>query len=396
MNIVTPENVGFSSQRLQRFDSLLQGYIDSGLLPNAMMLVARHGEVAYFNHFGLADYARQRPVAEDTIYRIYSMSKPVTSVAVMMLLEEGHFQLDDPVSLFIPEFENVEIYVNDQARTRPDPPVTIHHLLTHTAGLTYDFLDTSPVDTLYEQADLRNRDVPLEQWIKRLTAQPLVFQPGENWRYSMATDVLGYLVQAVSGKPFEAFLQERIFDPLGMVDTAFYVPPEKVDRFAEVYGVGRWVIGPEHLGDFTQKPAWPSGGGGLVGTVNDYLRFCRMLANGGTFNGQRIISRKTMEVMTMNHVPVHLFPLTIGKPMHGYGFGLGFNVLLDVAASGRVASAGEYGWSGAAGTHFWIDPVEDIIAIFMTQVMHRDEDQQPVITRSYQADLRTLVYQALE
>jgi CubicO group peptidase (beta-lactamase class C family) len=200
----------------------------------------------------------------------------------------------------------------------------------------------------------------------------------------------------VSGKPLETFLQDEIFEPLGMVDTAFYVPPDKLVRFSEMYGSGGWVIGLNHGHDYTRPPGWPSGGGGLVSTMADYLRFCKMLVNGGEFNGTRLLGRKTIDVMRMNHTPTHLFPLAISNPMYGYGFGLGFCVMLDVALSGRLTSVGEYGWSGAAGTHFWIDPAEDIIAIFMTQTFFRDEAWNPVDHREYRVDLRTLVYQALE
>ena len=398
MEKVSPESVGFSSQRLARLDTLLGRYVDSGFLPNAMMLVARHGQVVYCNGFGMMDIEGQRPVQEDTIFRIYSMSKPITSIAVMMLLEQGYFHLKDPVSTFIPEFADVAIYVDESIRRPPQLPMTIQHLLSHTAGLTYGN-DQSPVDALYLKANLRDSSLTLEQWASKLAQMPLVYQPGENWRYSFATDLLGYLVQVVSGQPFEDYLRDHIFEPLGMVDTAFHVPAEKADRLACLYCEGLYQVHPDggFVRDYTGSPGWPSGGGGLTGTMGDYLQFCRMLANGGEWNGTRLVSRKTIDLMAMNHVPANLLPLRISAdPMYGYGFGLGFSVLLDPAAAGRVASAGEFGWSGAAGTHFWIDPAEDVFAIFMTQHIGRDQDSQPVHRRSYHPDLRNLVYQALE
>ena len=392
-----PKASVFLRRRLGRLDSLLGRYVDTGFLPNALMLVARHGQVVYCNGFGMIDIEHQRPMQEDTIFRIYSMTKPMTSIAVMMLLEQGYFHLKDPVSAFIPEFADVTVYVNEHTRRAPESPMTIQHLLSHTAGLTYDFLDSSPVDKMYTQAGMRDRSLTLELWARKLAQLPLVYVPGAGWRYSMATDLLGYLVQVVSGQPFEDFLHEKLFEPLRMVDTAFYVPDGKTDRLTKIYGDGLWEIGTDHLPDFTKSPGWPSGGGGLVSTISDYYHFCRMLANGGELNGIRFVSRKTLELMAMNHVPNHLLPVEIlSGPIYGYGFGLGFSVLLDPAVAGRVASAGEFGWSGLAGTHFWIDPVEEVIAIFMTQYISRDRDGMPVQRRSIHPDLRNLVYQALE
>src|SRR5690606_10148797 len=213
---------------------------DAGEVPGVLMLVARRGQVAYWKCFGMMDIEQQRPTQADTIYRIYSMTKPIVSVALLMLYEEGYFFLDEPVDAYIPEFRDLRVYIEGGEPQPLQRPITFHHLLTHTAGLTYDFLKTSPVDTLYEQANLRDRDVPLRDWIKKLAALPLVNQPGTVWRYSMATDVVGYLVEVLSGMPLDAFLQTRIFEPLGMIDTSFYVPPEKADRLATLYGSGLW------------------------------------------------------------------------------------------------------------------------------------------------------------
>ncbi|HLV33798.1 MAG TPA: serine hydrolase domain-containing protein [Spirillospora sp.] len=391
MDTTVPEKVGLDSGRLKRLDALVHRYIDAGEVPGVLMLVARRGQVAYWKCFGMMDIEQQRPTQADTIYRIYSMTKPIVSVALLMLYEEGYFFLDEPVDAYIPEFRDLRVYIEGGEPQPLQRPITFHHLLTHTAGLTYDFLKTSPVDTLYEQANLRDRDVPLRDWIKKLAALPLVNQPGTVWRYSMATDVVGYLVEVLSGMPLDAFLQTRIFEPLGMIDTSFYVPPEKADRLATLYGSGLWVIGPEYAGDYTQPPRWLSGGGGLVSTAADYLRFCQMLLGGGALNGVRLLGRKTVAYMTTNHLRPDM-PV-VDHP--GYGFGLGVDVLLDPVAAGRLASVGEFGWGGAAYTHFWIDPAEDLIAIKMSQIMHRDPEGVAVPFRDMHTELRTAVYQAL-
>jgi CubicO group peptidase (beta-lactamase class C family) len=395
MQVVAPEEVGFSAPRFQRLTRALQGWVDAGEIPGALMLVARRGQAAYCEALGYADIAGQRQPQADTLYRIYSMTKPITSLAVMLLSETGQLLLEEPVAKYIPEFADLEVY-EGRLRARLARPITIKHLLTHTAGLTYDFLLTSPVDRMYAEGDLRDRDVPLDQWVKRLAKLPLVSQPGTRWRYSVATDVLGYLVQAVSGQPFDAFLRERIFEPLRMHDTGFYVPAGKTDRLAKLYGSGMWEIGPEQTGDYTQPPVWLSGGGGLVSSLEDYLRFCLMLRNGGELDGTRLVGRKTVELMTMNHIDPAIMPLDFDHDiMLGQGFGLGFSVVVDPAAYARPASAGTYGWGGAAYTNFWIDPVEDLIAIFMTQVFHINEDSKNVDFVDIHARLRPLVYQAL-
>ncbi len=278
-----------------------------------------------------------------------------------------------------------------------DRPITFHHIFTHTAGLSYDWLQSSLVDRLYMDADVRNRDVPLSEWVNKIAALPLVTQPGTAWRYSMATDVLGALVEVLSGMRLDDFLRTRIFEPLGMVDTDFYAPHDRADRLAQLYGTGLWVIGTEHVPDFTQQPGWMSGGGGLVSTTADYLRFCQMLLNKGELDGARLLGRKTVEYMTRNHLPADLLPMAMdANPSPGYGFGLGVNVLLDPAAAGRLASVGEFGWGGAAYTHFWIDPLEDLIAIKMTQIFHRTQDGKAAPFRDMHTDLRTAVYQALD
>lgn len=395
MDMVAPETVGFSSERLKRLDAVIQRYVDEERVPGVLMLVARHGKLAYCNSFGLMDIESQRPTQPDTIYRIYSMSKLITSAAVLMLHEENRFFLDEPVYEFIPEFRDVRVYQAGGDPVAPERPITIRHLLTHTSGLVYD-TPNSPVERMYQDADLRNRDVPLNVWIKKLAAQPLLHQPGTEWHYSMSTDVLGYLVEVVSGMPFADFLRTRIFEPLVMVDTAFYVPAAKVNRLATLYGAGLWTIPNDRVGDYTQRPEWTSGGGGLVGTGMDYLRFCQMLLNGGELDGERLLGPRTIAYMATNHLSEEIRAYKrIPAPGPGYGFGLGVQVLLDPVAAGRPGSVGEYGWSGAAYTHFWIDPLEDLIAIKMTQIMYRDQDGNEVARRDMNADLRIAVYQAL-
>ncbi|MBN1284881.1 MAG: beta-lactamase family protein [Anaerolineae bacterium] len=368
----------------------MQRYVDEGTLPGALTLIARHGRVVYCECAGLMDIESRQPVQTDTIFRIYSMTKPITSVAVMMLYEENRFRLGEPVAEYLPEFADLKVFVDEDTRADLERPVTIHHLLTHTAGLTYGFIDDSPVDKMYQNAEVLRRVAPFEQVIAKLAEFPLVFQPGSLWRYSMAIDVLGYLVQVVSGMRFEDFLHEKIFQPLGMVDTAFYAPPEKAGRLATLYGSGLWRMKDADF-DHAQPPGWPSGGGGLVSTAGDYLRFCQMMLNGGELEGVRLLGRKTVELMTLNHLkPEQIAPGTLGG-----GFGLGFGVVTDPAQMQVACSPGEFSWGGAASTVFWIDPVEDMIAIMMTQMMPATEDESPPPPYDFGGDLRAVVYQAL-
>lgn len=391
MKPVAPEEVGLSSKRLKRLDTLIQHYIDEQGIPGVLMLIARHGKLAYSKPFGLMDIATHRSTQLDTIYRIYSMTKPVTCAAVMMLHEEGHFALSDPISDYIPEFADTPVYV-DGKQVPPERPITIQHLLTHTSGLVYA-AGNSPVEQMNREADLHGRDVPLAEWVKRLAALPLMHHPGTVWHYGPSIDVLGYLVEVVAGIPFAEFLRTRIFQPLGMLDTDFYVPPAKLDRLATLYGEGLWVTDTESLGDYTQPPVWESGGGGLVSTGMDFLRFAQMLLNGGELDGVRLLGRKTVSYMTTNQL---LSSIDRSRRQRGYGYGFGVDVLLDPVAAGRVSSVGEYGWSGGlASTHFWVDPVEDLVAVKMTQIVHRDEAGNDVPHRDMNTDLRTAVYQAL-
>jgi CubicO group peptidase (beta-lactamase class C family) len=352
MHAVEPEQVGCSSERLKRIDAAMQRYVDEDKVAGILAMVARHGGTAYARCFGMMDIEAHQPMQFDTLFRIYSMTKPITTVAVMMLLEEGHFQLTDPVSCFIPGFENTKVLVrateSGHELANLEREITMWHLLTHTSGLSYGFDENDPVDEVYQKRlwSMLER-VPhttLERMIQTLAWLPLAHQPGSAWRYSMATDVLGYLVQVVSGKPFEDFLRQRIFEPLGMLDTGFYVPEDKIGRFAANYGPdedgGLKVIDAPVTSRYAEPTTHPSGGGGLVSTAPDYMRFAQMLLNRGELDGVRLLGRKTVELMTMDHLASAMLPFED----QGHGFGLGFRVLTDVARSRTLGSVGLYGW----------------------------------------------------
>ncbi len=396
MKITKPESLGFASQRLERIHSVMQRYIDERKLAGMISLVARQGKVVHFAKHGLADIETQRPMADDTIFRIYSMTKPITSVAVLMLLEEGRLRLGDPVANYIPAFKAVKVLESHPTLgmrlVEPQRPITIQDLLTHTAGLSYGFEQHHYIDQRYQKLweQLHTTAMTLAGWIEALAQLPLAFHPGTRYRYSMATDVLGYLVEVVSGLPFADFLQQRIFAPLGMVDTAFYVPEDKLARFATTYEPDAEqvlkAIDHAKLGLRTAPNPCPSGGGGLFSTTEDYLRFCQMLLNKGGLDGVRLLGRKSVELMTTNCLPAGVY--LDNDPGRGAGFGLGVSVLLDVGKVQQLGSVGNYGWGGAANTNFWIDPKEELIGILMLQFM--PPDTYPVII-----DFRNLTYQAL-
>ena len=397
MQHAEPQDIGFSAERLKRIDSAMSRYVDDGRIAGIQATVARRGKIAYSKCFGKADIEQAKEMAPDTIFRIYSMSKPITSVAAMMLLEEGGFRLDEPVGRYISWFCDMSVLARaDEDGTMElvpaSPEMKIWHLFTHTSGLSYGFNENDPVDRHY-QKHMRNHvddDGPmsLKGFVERLATFPLAHQPGTAFRYSFSTDVLGYLVQVVSGMPFEEFLKERVFDPLGMIDTGFYVPEPKWERLAGCYGPkegGGLSTAPE-LGrdNFTDSEVMPSGGGGLVSTGTDYLRFAQMLLNRGELDGVRLLGRKTLELMTMDHLGGRLHPFE--NPASG--FGLGFSVLADVAGTREAGSVGSYGWGGAANTTFWVDPVEDLIGLLMLQFI-------PAGIHSVIPDFRAAVYQAL-
>lgn len=371
MQTMPPEQVGFSSERLERIPKMMQTYVDRNELAGTLTLLARHGQVFHCAATGWMDIENQRPMPVDGIFRIYSMTKPITVTATLILMEEGHFLLDDPLSNWMPEFTEMCVFVGapggEILTTDLVRPITIRHLLTHSAGLSYGFETGHPVDKLYQQAGLHESKNGAE-FITRLSKLPLVNQPGEKFWYSMAHDVLGILVELVSGQPLDAFLQERIFAPLGMVDTGFWVPPEKLARLVTMYEPRAGKLQPSKEMDFdrTVRPPVPSGGGGLVSTAADYLNFAQMLLNCGEFKGRRLLSRKTFEVLTTPHLP---FPPGEIATDFGFSMGLGVAVLTDLSQGNRRGSLGSFGWGGAAGTRFWVDPQEDLVGILMAQTM---------------------------
>jgi CubicO group peptidase (beta-lactamase class C family) len=393
MERCSPGEVGFSAERLERINIGMQRYIDQKLIAGIVTLVARRGRVVHFERFGMQDIEVPRPMELDTILRIYSMTKPITSVALMMLYEQSLFHLNDPVSKFIPEFKKTKVLVADGELADLTREITIRDLLTHTAGLSYGDEEDFPVDELYRQADLFGAGITLEEMVHRLTGLPLVHQPGEVWRYSVATDVVGYLVEVISDMPFADFLDAKILQPLGMKNTAFFVPATKKERFAEVYGQTKKghleVLDVATAGDYSETVRLHSGGHGLVSTAADYLRFAQMVLNGGELDGVRLLGPKTVKLMTTNHLPPALLPIAMGEEqMPGFGFGLGFSVLIDAAQAGIMASVGTHGWGGWASTMFWIDAQEQLIGILMLQYI-------PSGTYPIREDFRTLVYQAL-
>jgi CubicO group peptidase (beta-lactamase class C family) len=401
MEPITPEDVGFSASRLNRVGVVMQGYVDEGKLPGVIAIVARHGRIVYRERFGMMDVDADKPMQLDTIFRIYSMTKAVASVALMMLYEEGRFQLHDPVARFIPEFAGVKVLVDaagaDPAIADLEREITVKHLLTHTAGFTYDFFDDSPVDGMYRDASLVDRlglfDLSREAFVEKLSALPLVYQPGDAWRYSMATDVLGCVIEVVAGVTLDTFLEDRIFGPMRMEDTGFYVPDAKLERFAAMYGPteggGLKLLDAPATSPFRKPPRFLSGGIGLVSTAADYLRFAQMLLDGGELEGARLLGRKTVELMTTNRLPDELIPITMHPhTLHGCGFGLGFRVVVNGAQAGLLTSEGEYGWGGAASTSFFIDPKEELIGLLLTQLM-------PSRTYPNRNQFKVLVGQAL-
>ena len=396
MDLVAPESVGFSSTRLERVSAHMARYVEQGKLAGIIAAIARRAQIAYREVFGQADREAGTPMALDTIFRIYSMSKPITSVALMMLYEQGRFLLKDPVARYIPEFEHTRVFVR-QTETgyevaELERPITVLDLLTHTAGLSYGFEpDLRFVDKLYQERLWENgrpkKYESLEGMMRTVASLPLAFQPGTAWHYSWATAMLGYLVQVLSDQPFEDYLQEKVFQPLGMVDTAFYVPEHKVARFATNYGPAEGGgIQPIEMpvgGGYLDPNRLPLGGEGLVSTTGDYLRFAQMLLNKGELDGVRLLGRKTIEWMTINHLPPGLH---IGDDPTT-GFGLGFSVTIGLAGR-NVDSVGRYGWGGAATTRFWVDPQEELVGLFMTQFM--PSGHYPV-----QDEFEVLTYQAL-
>jgi CubicO group peptidase (beta-lactamase class C family) len=401
---VDPDEVGFDPARLARIDRHFAAYVDDGLLPGWLIAIARHGKVAHLGNYGQRDIEAGLPVELDTIFRIYSMTKPITSVAAMILYEEGAFELKDPVSRFIRSFADTRVWRGGSAlRPVTDPqtePMRIWHLLTHTSGLTYGFHHAHPVDTLYRNAGFEwgaPAGIDLAEACEIVAGLPLLFQPGAEWNYSMSTDVLGRVVEVASGQTLDEFFRTRIFEPLDMTETGFAVKPEWTDRLAALYSphpstrkATRSPMDPwAH-----ETPTCLFGGGGLVGTAADYHRFSQMLINEGELDGVRVLGPRTVRYMARNHLPGDADLEAFGRPLFsettfdGVGFGLGFSVQLDAAKYKTLSSEGEFAWGGAASTAFFIDPAEDLTALFMTQLL-------PSSTHPIRTQLKQLLYQAL-
>ena len=389
-------SLGFSLKRLPRIHNLMQRYVDSGKLAGTIACVSRHRQVACFDVTGHQNLENKTPMSADSIFRIYSMTKPIASVALMMLYEESLFNLRDEVSQYIPAFKNVKVLNADGRLETPLHPITIQDLLRHTAGLSYGgYAETKlPVDKFYDEADLLTNKITNEEFVKRITSLPLAFHPSSKWHYSVATDVVGYLVEVLSGIPLADFMQEKIFKPLGMVDTAFHIEPSKLNRFCTLYGKTPesdfGVLDLPESSEYLPPVALHSGGAGLVSTTSDYLKFAQFILNKGELDGVRLIAPMTVELMTSNHLPTALLPVAFEgtDPMLGMGFGLGFSVMLDVAQTGVMGSVGDHGWGGYAETFFWIDSQLSLIGLLMTQYL--PSGMYPI-----RKEFRTAVYQAL-
>ena len=410
-----PETVGMSSARLARLDEVMKRrYVDSGYLPGMLTYVYRKGQLVHTGICGQMDIERGKPMREDAIFRIYSMSKPITAVALMMLVEEGLIGLDDTVHSHIPGWKNLGVYASGMPSLLPDAslgflttpllrPMKVIDLATHTSGLTYGFMMRTAVDAAYRNAKVTDRQTAggLHGMIDQLAQIPLDFSPGTAWNYSVSIDVLGYLVEKLSGVNFGEFLRTRLFEPLGMSDTAFWAPPDKIERFTccyqpEAKGKGLKLQDDARESTYAKPPMLELGGGGLVSTAHDYLRFCRMMLNGGTLDGMQILSPKTVALFSLNYLPEGREIADMSLPgmfsefgYAGVGFSIGCGVNVDVAKTRVPGSLGEYFWGGAAATAFWIDPKEELTVVFMTQVIGSP-------TRlTLRRDLRTLVYSAM-
>ena len=406
----SPEAAGMSSARLERIRPVMESYVGERGVAGISTMVSRRGRIVHAAQFGYQDKEAGVPMAPDTVFRIYSMTKPIVSTALMLLHEEGRFQLEHPVAQYLPAFATTKVMGADGEQVDPVRPMQVRDLLMHTSGLTYDFMADNPVAQLYRDARIMNDATrTLETLVDDLAALPLAYQPGSRWHYSVGIDVAGRLVEVLSGQSLGDFLQERIFGPLGMVDSGFGLPAEKLSRLSAMYGLPD-LIGQDYsfvqlfeaaLAGFNERidvsvtyptdtpEVFQRGGVGLFSTAADYMRFGQMLAGGGTLDGVRVVGRKTLELMHSNHLAPELLPYELlGLPNPGMGFGLGSRVMLDVAATAGTGSVGEYGWAGAAKTYFWVDPAEDLVGVFMSQNMTG--------MQLAERDFRSLVYQAID
>ena len=385
-----PELLGLSPIRLQRMSDAFKRDIDKGTIPGVTMMVARRGQIGWFEALGRQSPEAAAPMAHNTLFRVFSMTKPIVSVGIMMLLEDGHFLLNDPVAKYIPEFANQKVGVDNNGKldlVPPRRPMTIQDLLRHTSGITYDHTGNSLVQQLYQQSRLRSRKITNAEHAAIVAGLPLICQPGAEWNYSRSTDILGRLIEVVTGQTLGTFLTERILAPLQMAETAFHTAQENAGRLAEPFPTDPWSGEKVQLFNMLEQPAMESGGGGLVSTTMDYARFCQMLLDGGTLDGTRIIGRKTLELMASDHLgpnvklDSHLVPA-------GHSFGLGFAVRTQQGMAPFAGSVGQFFWSGMAGTFFWIDPREDLFAVFMSQ--------GPGQREYFRTLIRSLVYAAVE
>ena len=413
-HVTSPEAVGMSSARLARIAPVMESYVTERGVVGIGTMIARRGEIVHDERFGFLDREAGIPMAPDTIFRIYSMTKPVVSTALMMLHEEGRFQLEQPVAQYLPAFDATKVLADDGTLVDQVRPMQIRDVLSHTSGLTYDFMADNPVAQMYRDARIMNDSTrPLDALIDELATLPLAFQPGTRWHYSVGIDVAARLIEVLSGESLGDFLQQRLFDPLGMSDTGFGVADDQLDRVSAMYGLPD-LVGENYsaielmeaaLSGFNQRidvsvtyptstpEVFQRGGLGLFSTAADYMKFAQMLANSGridrTAGAERLIGRKTLELMHSNHVPSELLPYELlGMPSPGMGFGLGSRVMLDVAQTAGPGSVGEYGWAGAAKTYFWVDPAEDLVGLFMSQYMTG--------MLLPDRDLRSLAYQAID
>jgi CubicO group peptidase (beta-lactamase class C family) len=385
-----PESIGLSSARLQKLSDAFKREVDKGTLPGATVMVARKGQIGWFDAIGRQSPADSRPMAHDTIFRIFSMTKPIVSVGIMMLVEDGQLLLAEPVAKFIPEFARQKVGIENHGKLElvdVQRPMTVQDLLRHTSGITYDHTGNGMVQQLYRESRLRSRKITNAEHAAMVAELPLVCQPGAEWNYSRSTDILGRIIEVVSGKTLGAYLTERILAPLQMAETAFFTGEENATRLAEAFPTDPWSGEDVKLFNMLEKPAMESGGGGLVSTTMDYARFCQMLLNKGSLDGERIIGRKTLELMASDHLSAQVKIKGDLVPA-GHGFGLGFAVRRQAGIAPFLGSAGQFFWSGMAGTFFWIDPQEDLFAVFMMQ-----GPGQRQYTRTL---VRDLVYAAVE
>ena len=385
-----PESLGLSSLRLQRMSDAFKREIEKGTVPGLTVMVARRGQIGWFEALGKQSPASSTPMAHNSIFRIFSMTKPIVSIGIMMVIEDGHFLLGDPVAKFIPEFADQKVGVENNGKLELAPlkrPMTVQDLLRHTSGITYDHTGNGLVQQMYQQSRLRSRKISNAEHAALIASLPLMCQPGAEWNYSRSTDILGRIIEVVSGKTLSAFLTERILAPLQMAETAFHTGQENADRLAEPFPTDPWTGDKVQLFNMLEKPVMESGGGGLVSTTMDYARFSQMLLNGGVLDGNRIVGRKTLQLMASDHLGPNV---KVDSPLMpaGHGFGLGFAVRTHQGMAPFPGSPGQFFWSGMAGTFFWIDPAEDMFAVFMMQGPGQREYIRSMV--------RNLVYAAVE